>query len=72
MMLDAIGWIATAVFTASYFFRQAALRRLQASAAVLWVGYGLAIRAWPVVAANVMVAGAAMYSLWRASRCRAG
>ena len=62
-MLDAIGWIATAIFSASYFFRApAALRWIQAAAACLWVVYGLAIGARPVVAANVIVAGAAIYS----------
>ena len=62
-MLDALGWIATAVFSSSYFFRQqAALRRIQALAACLWVAYGLAIGALPVVAANVIVAAAAIYS----------
>ncbi len=62
-MLDAIGWVATLVFSASYFFRQpAALRRIQAAAACLWVAYGLAVRAFPVVAANLIVAAAALYS----------
>ena len=62
-MLDAIGWAATAIFAASYFFRRpAALRRVQAAAACLWVVYGLAIGALPVVAANVIVAAAAVYS----------
>jgi len=64
-MLDATGWLATAVFSASYFFRQpAALRRIQAVAAGLWVAYGLRIGAFPVVAANVIVAAAALYSSW--------
>jgi hypothetical protein len=62
-MLDAIGWVATAIFSASYFFRRPALlRRMQAAAACLWIAYGLAIGALPVVAANVMVAVAALYS----------
>jgi hypothetical protein len=62
--LDALGWIATAVFSASYFFRRpATLRWFQAGAALLWIGYGLAIKAAPVVIANVIVAGAALYSL---------
>lgn len=62
-MLDALGWVATGVFSTSYFFRrQATLRRIQAAAACLWVAYGLAIGALPVVAANVIVAAAAMYS----------
>jgi hypothetical protein len=35
-MLDAIGWIATAVFSISYLFRSGtALRRIQALAALL-------------------------------------
>lgn len=68
MKLEQIGWIATAVFSASYFFRHAALRRIQAAAAVLWVAYGLAIGAKPVVAANLIVAAAALYSHWRDGR----
>ncbi|MGC9950328.1 MAG: hypothetical protein ABSF64_28520 [Bryobacteraceae bacterium] len=62
-MLNLLGWSATAVFSASYFFRQpAALRRIQAVAACLWIAYGLLIGAFPVVAANVIVAAAALYS----------
>jgi hypothetical protein len=62
-MLDAIGWIATAVFSASYFFRSGtALRRVQAVAAVLWIAYGIAISAKPVIAANLIVALAAIGS----------
>ena len=71
-MLEAIGWVATAVFSASYFFRQpTALRRIQAAAACLWIAYGLAIHAMPVVIANAIVAVAALYSAYggrRASR----
>lgn len=63
MRLEFIGWIATAIFSSSYFFRTpTALRRIQAAAALLWVVYGLAISALPVVAANVIVAAAALYS----------
>jgi len=62
-MLEALGWTATAVFASSYLFRgQTALRRIQAAAACLWVAYGLAIHALPVVAANAIVAGAALWS----------
>ena len=68
-MLDAIGWVATATFSASYFFRRPeALCRIQAAAACLWVAYGTATGAMPVVAANVIVAAAALYS----SRARFG
>jgi hypothetical protein len=66
MMLDSIGWVATAVFSTSYFFRNAAaLRRVQAAAACLWIAYGLCIHALPVVIANLVVATAALYSALR-------
>jgi len=58
-----IGWIATAVFAISYFFHQpSALRRVQALAAVLWIGYGIIIKAPPVIVANVVVALVAIVS----------
>jgi hypothetical protein len=61
MTIQALGWIATAVFSTSYFFRDASLlRRIQAGAAALWICYGLAIGAPPVVAANAIVAVAAL------------
>ena len=67
-MTDALGWIATAVFTSSYFFRTpAALRRVQALAASLWIVYGIWIHALPVVIANLLVAAGALYSAARAS-----
>jgi hypothetical protein len=57
MKLDWIGWLATALFASSYFFKQpGALRKVQAGAALLWVMYGLMIHAAPVVAANLVVA----------------
>jgi hypothetical protein len=63
MMLDAIGWTATAIFSCSYFFRRPkALRWIQAGAALIWVAYGVMIHAMPVVAANVIVALAAVGS----------
>jgi hypothetical protein len=58
-----IGWVATAIFAGSYFCKQpATLRRLQALAALMWIGYGLIIEAAPVVAANSVVAVLAIYS----------
>ncbi len=70
-MLDAIGWLATAIFSISYFFRrQAALRSIQAAAACLWIVYGLALHATPVVAANLIVAIAALYTMFRAPSLR--
>jgi len=62
-LFEWIGWVATAVFAASYFFRRpASLRRIQALAAVLWIGYGIIIKAPPVIVANLVVAGVAMLS----------
>ena len=52
-----LGWVATAVFALSYFCRQPAhLRRTQALAALLWIGYGFIIKAPPVIVANLVVA----------------
>jgi hypothetical protein len=71
MRLEWIGWIATAVFASSYLFKQPlALRRVQAGAALLWVIYGSIIHALPVVVANLVVAGMAVYSStsWRAGK----
>ncbi len=63
MMLDTIGWLATGVFSASYLFRSGkALRRVQALAALLWIVYGIAIASKPVIAANAIVAIAAVGS----------
>jgi hypothetical protein len=68
-MLNSIGWVATAVFASSYFFRRpATLRKIQAGAALLWVAYGFLIGAMPVVVANVIVAAAAVYSSFTARR----
>jgi hypothetical protein len=69
--MEAIGWIATAFFSASYFFRTpAALRRFQAGAAGLWIIYGLSIKALPVVIANVIVAAAALFTMLRDERAK--
>ena len=65
-LTDWVGWLATGVFVLSYRFRdQRTLRWIQALAAVLWVGYGLARHAMPVVVANLLVAGMALYSSLR-------
>ena len=62
-MRDWVGWLATAVFVSSYFCREAAvLRRVQGVAALIWVAYGVLIHALPVIAANVIVSGVAIWS----------
>ena len=68
MTAGLLGWVATTVFATSYLFRQAAvLRRIQGAAACLWIIYGVATGAAPVVAANLIVAAAAIYSSLRRS-----
>lgn len=71
MTIDWIGWIATAIFVSSYACRNPlVLRRVQALAAGLWVTYGMVIDATPVVVANLLVAGIAVYSsLTRFKKC---
>lgn len=60
---DAIGWAATAVFTASYFARQPdTLRRVQMGGAAIWLAYGVATHALPVITANMLVLGAATWA----------
>ena len=45
MKADLIGWIATAVFVASYLCTRAeALRRVQMVGAALWIGYGIVMQ----------------------------
>ena len=62
--MDAIGWVATAIFAASYFCKEpATLRRTQALAALVWIAYGVALQSAPVIVANVVVGLAAWSSL---------
>jgi len=62
-MADGIGWIATALFLASYACKdQRKLRMAQAAAALVWVVYGLILHAVPIIVANMLVALAAVYS----------
>ncbi|MBI3649506.1 MAG: YgjV family protein [Acidobacteria bacterium] len=71
-MLDWLGWIATAIFAASYFCKQPAkLCGVQALAALVWIGYGVLIKAPPVIVANLVVAIVAAYSAWQQPRRRA-
>ncbi|HUG52566.1 MAG TPA: hypothetical protein VMR21_03160 [Vicinamibacteria bacterium] len=61
--VETLGWVATAVFVGSYFCARAeALKRVQMLGALLWVGYGLLSQAPPVVAANLLVFGAAAWT----------
>ena len=62
-LVDGLGWCATVVFVASYFCaRASALRRTQMAGAGMWILYGCVMRAYPVVAANVLVLAAAAWN----------
>jgi hypothetical protein len=63
---EILGWAATGVFVASYFFARAeVLRAFQMLGATLWITYGLLIGATPVIAANVLVFVAAAWTFAR-------
>jgi hypothetical protein len=65
-MSEWIGWVATAMFAASYFFKQPnRLRYVQASAALLWIGYGVFLKAPPIIVSNLVVAIIALSSAWQ-------
>ena len=66
---DLVGWAATALFGASYFCRDPrTLRLTQAAGALAWLAYGIALHAAPVIVANVIVAGLALWSARSAPR----
>lgn len=66
-MIEILGWIATATFVSSYFFKRAALlRAAQMAGATLWIVYGVLIGALPVVVANGLVFAAAAWTMLRA------
>ena len=68
MLVEYLGWAATAVFVGSYFCRRVeVLRGVQMVGALMWVAYGLLIGASPVVVANLLVVGAAAWTAARAS-----
>ncbi len=67
LMIDMIGWVASAVFAASYLCKDhRTLRWVQAVAALLWMSYGIALNALPIIVANAVVALMAVVStFWR-------
>ena len=66
--VQCLGWAATGVFVASYFFvRPSLLRGVQMLGALLWVTYGLLINASPVIVANLLVFSAAAWTAFRKS-----
>ena len=66
IMIDSIGWLATATFASSYFCtNQQRLRWLQAGASTLWMIYGILIGAMPMIVANLIVATLAIASSFK-------
>lgn len=62
-MNNVVGFLATAITIGSYFFKDpSSLRRIQASAAMLWITYGVMIHSWPVIVANILVTSIAVWS----------
>lgn len=62
-MNDAVGYLATLVILGSYFFKSpATLRRIQALAAVIWMLYGFLLHSGPVIVANLLITGIAVWS----------
>jgi hypothetical protein len=65
-VVEYLGWVATAVFVGSYFCAAPEmLKRVQMLGALMWVAYGFLIGASPVVAANLLVFGAAAWTTGR-------
>lgn len=64
--IECLGWAATCVFVASYFFaKPSRLRGIQMLGALLWVSYGALIGALPVIIANLLVFAAAAWTSLR-------
>ncbi len=64
--IECLGWAATCVFVASYFFaKPSRLRAFQMLGALLWITYGVLIAALPVIIANLLVFAAAAWTSLR-------
>jgi hypothetical protein len=71
--IEGLGWAATCVFVASYFFaKPSRLRGFQMLGALLWITYGVLIGARPVVIANLLVFAAAAWTALRKPSALAG
>jgi hypothetical protein len=68
VVVEALGWAATATFVGSYLAKRAeTLVRMQIAGALMWAAYGVLVRSAPVIAANVLVVAAAA---WKARTSR--
>ncbi len=65
-VIEYLGWTATAIFVGSYFCSRASLLRgVQMLGALLWIVYGVLIKASPVIVANGLVFAAAAWTMLR-------
>ena len=70
VLVEALGWAATATFVGSYLTRRAeTLVRVQIVGALMWAVYGVLLGSAPVIVANVLVVAAASWKA-RTSRVR--
>jgi hypothetical protein len=68
LWVECLGWAASCVFVASYFFaKPSRLRGFQMLGALLWMSYGVLIGARPVIIANLLVFAAAAWTSLRKS-----
>ena len=70
VLVEVLGWAATATFVWSYLARRAeTLVRVQIAGALMWAVYGVLLRSAPVIAANLLVVAAASWKA-RTSKVR--
>lgn len=75
--IENLGWLATAVFVASFFASsESKLKLIQLVGASIWVLYGFLIKANPVIVANLLVIAAILLSFgrkkWHSRQSRLG
>lgn len=64
ILVESIGWVATAVVAISFFFgNPRTLRIVQIFGAVLWLLYGAAIESLPVIVANSLIISVASWTI---------
>jgi hypothetical protein len=62
-LIELLGWVATGIFSMSFFFKDRNLKIIQGFGASLWVFYGYSINATPVMIANLIVLLSILFSI---------
>jgi len=71
LLVESIGWVATFVVVASFFFANPeTLRKVQICGSILWLLYGCVIGSLPVIVANALVFTAATWTTLRSIRSK--